>query len=155
MYKIFWGFLIGIAITMPLHAQLNYEGADNANQDIQEYFQSAYPQYDKPIIYIFFNNNQCYGCPQTIAMIENVYNQYYKDKYNLFIINYQNDQEYNFIDTYDLDQPLEVVLVQVNDGQAGAYKKVQDIIGLEEETSDPVSFSKDLRYQIDSFLPAE
>lgn len=155
MYKLFWGFLIGLAIAMPLHAELTYEGGYNPNQNLEEYFQEAYPNYDKSIIYVFYNNNECYACPKTIEMIEQVYNQYYQNQYSLFIINYQNDNEYNFIETYNLSQPLEVVMVQVNDGATSGYKKIENISALEEETSDPVSFSKDLRYQIDNFLQTE
>ena len=40
----------------------------NENQTLQEYFEAAYPHYDKSIIYVFYNNNYCYGCPQAIAM---------------------------------------------------------------------------------------
>lgn len=141
--------MIMLALALPLHAQLNYQGEYNSNQNMQEYFSEAYPNYDKSIIYIFFNNNQCYQCPETIAMIENVYNQNYASEYNLFVINYQNDQEYNFIQTYNLSQPLEVVLVQVDDGQTLGYKKLEN---LQNNISDPETFSRDLRYQINSFL---
>lgn len=141
--------MIMLALALPLHAQLNYQGEYNSNQNMQEYFSEAYPNYDKSIIYIFFNNNQCYQCPETIALIENVYNQNYASEYNLFVINYQNDQEYNFIQTYNLSQPLEVVLVQVDDGQTLGYKKLEN---LQDNISDPETFSRDLRYQINSFL---
>lgn len=152
MHKILWGLLIGLAIAMPLHAELTYEGGYNPDQNMEEYFQEFQPDYNKSIIYIFYNNEPCDACPQTIAMIEDVYNQYYSDQYSLFIINYQNDQEYNFIETYNLSQPLEVVLVRVDDGQTFGYKKLQDIPALASEVSDPNSFSRDLRYQIDGFL---
>lgn len=47
-------------------------------------------------------------------MIEQVYNNNFADRYNIFLINYANDQENDFIQTYNLTQPLEVVLVQIN-----------------------------------------
>lgn len=141
--------MIMVALALPLHAELTYQGEYDPNQNMQEYFSEAYPNYDKSIIYIFFNNDQCYDCPQTIELIEKVYDQYYAGKYNLFVINYQNDDEYNFIQTYNLNQPLEVVMVQVEDGQRLGYKKLEN---LQDDISDPETFSRDLRYQINSFL---
>lgn len=91
--------MIMVALAIPLHAELTYEGAYNPNQNLQEYFDEAYPNYDKPIIYVFFNNDPCFQCPQTIELIEQVYNRNYQNEYSLFLINYQNDDEYNFIET--------------------------------------------------------
>lgn len=149
MLKIFWSFLILVAIALPLHAELYYEGGFNPDQNLQEYFSEAYPNYNKSIIYIFYNDEPCYSCPQAIAMIEDVYDKYYSQKYSLFIINYQDDREYNFIENYNLEEPLEVVLVKVDDGATFGYKKLEN---LQNQISDPVSFSENLRYQINSFL---
>lgn len=152
MIKLLWAFMIMVALAIPLHAELTYEGAYNPNQNLQEYFDEAYPNYDKPIIYVFFNNDPCFQCPQTIELIEQVYNRNYQNEYSLFLINYQNDDEYNFIETYDLNQPLEVVLVDVADGQSIGYKKLEN---LQNQISDPVSFSENLQYQINSFFNEE
>lgn len=137
MIKLLWAFMIMVALAIPLHAELTYEGAYNPNQNLQEYFDEAYPNYDKPIIYVFFNNDPCFQCPQTIELIEQVYNRNYQNEYSLFLINYQNDDEYNFIETYDLNQPLEVVLVDVADGQSIGYKKLEN---LQNQISDPGQF---------------
>ena len=152
MIKLLWAFMIMVALAIPLRAELTYEGAYNPNQNLQEYFDEAYPNYDKPIIYVFFNTDPCFQCPQTIELIEQVYNRNYQNKYSLFLINYQNDDEYNFIETYDLNQPLEVVLVDVADGQSIGYKKLEN---LQNQISDPVSFSENLQYQINSFFNGE
>lgn len=149
MYKILWAFLIMVAIAMPLHAELTYEGGYNPNQNLQQYFAEAYPNYDKSIIYVFYNDNPCYSCPQAIALIEQIYDKYYSQKYSLFVIDYENDQEYNFIENYNLEEPLEVVLVKVDDGATFGYKKLEN---LQDQTSDPASFSENFRYQVDSFL---
>lgn len=53
MIKLLWAFMIMVALAIPLHAELTYEGAYNPNQNLQEYFDEAYPNYDKPIIYVF------------------------------------------------------------------------------------------------------
>ena len=57
MYKFFIAILL-ICQAMVVNAQLpQYEGSYNENQTLQEYFDAAYPHYDKSIIYVFFNNN--------------------------------------------------------------------------------------------------
>lgn len=130
-------------------ANLVYQGAYNPNMNLQEYFSAEDEDYSKSIIYVFFNNNPCYECPQTIELIEQIYNQNYADEYSLFLINYQNDQEYNFIATYNLSQPLEVVMVRVNDGAAFGYKKIEN---LQNQISDTVSFENYFKSQVNSFL---
>lgn len=91
----------------------------------------------------------CYECPQTIELIENIYNKYFADQYDFYIINYQDDENYNFIQNYNLSLPLEVVLQRVEDGQMTAFRKLEY---LQNQISDPVSFSENLQYQINSFL---
>src|SRR5574344_1115327 len=103
MHKILWAILLVSAIILPLRAELTYESGYIPNQSLQEYFNEAYPNYNKSIIYVFFNSDMsCYNCPQTIDMIEKVYDEYYQNLYSFFIIDYANDQEYNFIETYNL-----------------------------------------------------
>ena len=151
MQKALWGLLLGLAIIMPLHAELSYQGEFNPEMSMPEYFDAAYPQPEKSIIYVFYNdvNMTCQNCPETIALIEDVYNRYYQNDYNLFVIDYGNDSEYNFIQTYQLNQPLEVVLVKVDDGAQFGWKKINN---LNYQTSDQTSFSDNLQYQINSFL---
>ena len=151
MQKLLWAFLLGFAVILPLHAELTYQGEYNPSMTLQEYFQAAYPHYDKPIIYVFYNdtNMTCENCAQTIELIEQVYDNNFQNQYSLYIIDYGNDDEYNFIETYQLSQPLEVVLVQVDDGAEFGYKKIE---GLNYQTSDPISFADNLKYQIESFL---
>ena len=151
MQKLLWAFLLGFAVILPLHAELTYQGKYNPNMTLQEYFQTAYPHNDKPIIYVFYNdtNMTCENCAQTIELIEQVYDNNFQNQYSLYIIDYGNDDEYNFIETYQLSQPLEVVLVQVDDGAEFGYKKIE---GLNYQTSDPISFADNLKYQIESFL---
>ena len=132
------------------YAQLpQYQGEYNPNQTLQEYFAEEDENYNKSIIYVFYNNDYCYGCPQAMAMLENLYQNKYANKYSLFMINYQDDDEYNFITTYDLTRPLEVVLVKINDGNALGYEKIEN---LQDITSDKISFDDYVSYKIDSFL---
>lgn len=141
-------FVCLLVLSLPARAQV--ENTDGyLSQPLQEYFDEANPNYDKSIIYVFFNNEPCYTCAQAISMIEQVYNNNFADRYNIFLINYTNDQENDFIQTYNLTQPLEVVLVQINDGASFGYRKLEN---LQDMTSDPVSFNDYLVNQINNFL---
>ena len=121
----------------------------NPNQAEAEYFAASPQNQNKSIIYIFYNNSPCESCPQTIELIESIYDQEYTNLYNLFLINYQNDMENDFIAKYNLQQPLEIVLVQVNDGAEFGYKKLKY---LENMISDPISFEEYFTNQVNTFL---
>ena len=85
----------------------------------------------------------------TIDLIEKIYKSYYADNYSLFIINYQAENEYNFIETYQLRQPLEIVLVRINDGAVFGYQKIRK---LQEEIYDPISFTQNFKFRVNEFL---
>ena len=67
----------------------------------------------------------------------------------MFMINYQNDNENNFIQTYNLSQPLEVVLVRIDDGAPFGYTKIEN---LQNMTSDPVSMKDYFVNEVNNFL---
>ena len=137
-------------ISQSAKAQLfQYQDINGPQQALQEYFAESDANRNKSIIYIFYNNNPCYGCPQAMSMLENLYQKYYATQYSLFMIDYQNDNEYGFVDAYNLTQPLEVVLVRINDGAAFGYQKIEN---LQNQISDTISFEEYVRYRIDSFL---
>lgn len=139
-----------MGLALPANANLVYQGEYNPNQNLQEYFNESYPNYDKSIIYIFWRGGEeCYECAQTITLIEQIINQNFGDQYSVFVINYSNDSEYNFIETYNLTEPLALVIVKVDDGATFGYKKLVD---LQSQSSDPVSFKDYLVNQINSFL---
>ena len=149
MHKIILIFSLVFLWSIAAEAQMETPEGYQENSSLQEYFDASDNDYDKSIIYVFFNNEPCYGCAQAISMIEQVYDQNFINQYNMFLINYENDQENNFIETYNLSQPLEVVLVRINDGAAFGYKKLEN---LQNMISDPVSFDDYLSEQINSFL---
>lgn len=149
MLKYIFALIFIIAASTANSQQLQFNENYSPDTPIQQYFQEAYPNYNKSIIYVFYNNPGCYGCPETIAMLEQIYNSYYKDKYSFFIINYLEDDQYNFIETYNLSKPLTVVLVKVDDGAVFGFEKLD---GLPEQISDPVSFSDSFRFRVNSFL---
>lgn len=130
-------------------AELIYQGGYNPNLSFQQYLQAAYPKPQKSIIYVFYSGTPCTGCQQAMDLIWNIFNTTYDNVYDLQVINYEKDQEYNYIEAYKLDEPFVVVLVKVDDGATFGYKKLEN---LQNQVSDPVSFKDNFTYQVDSFL---
>ncbi len=141
--------LAAMLASFPARAELQFQDNNDSNINMQEYFEESRPNYNKSIIYVFYNNEPCENCGQAIELIEQAYNQNYAGQYSLLLIDYQNDQEYNFIETYSLSQPLEVVLQRVDDGATFGFKKLE---GLQNQISDPVSFQENFTNQVNNFL---
>ncbi len=149
MKKFLFALVVCVVPSLVVAQFVSYQDEFGQSESLQEYFAESPANYDKSIIYVFFNNNGCYGCPQAMSLMEDIYQKYYANKYSLFLINYQNDEEYNFIEMYDLKQPLEVVMVRINDGAVFGYQKIEN---LQNQISDITSFEEYVRYRIDSFL---
>jgi hypothetical protein len=113
-------------LSIKTQAQLTFEGGIPATQPLSEYFQAEDMNFNKSIIYIFYNNDPCYDCAQTIALTEEIYNQYYGDRYSLFVINQVEDTEYNFVQAYGLNAPLSIVLVRIRNGQTYGWHKIDN-----------------------------
>ena len=147
-------FIALMALGLSLTALAQVENIDGYadNQGMREYFANSDSDYDKSVIYVFFNNQPCYECAAAIEMIEQNYNQNFRNLYNMFLINYQNDDENNFINTYRLSQPLEVVLVRVDDGATFGYKKLEN---LQNMITDPTSFAEYFNNAVTDFLGNE
>ena len=135
----------------PVYAKLAFNSGNYPiGEPLEEYFAAENQNYNKSIIYIFFNNNQdCYHCPQAISLTEQIYNEYYTDKYSMFVINYEEDNEYDFATAYKLNSPLAIVMVKVQDGEVLGYQKIsnpQNMLSLGED------YILYLRQQIDNYL---
>ncbi len=115
----------------------------------EQYFQANNQNVDKSIIYVFFNNHPCPTCPQAIDMIEETYNNNFLNNYTLLMIDYSEDNNAGFVQTYGLSQPLEVVMVEVADGEFQGYRKIE---GLEYMTGDPQAFSEYFYNQVQGYL---
>jgi len=149
MKKFIFALLLLTAVSGARAQTPQFEDAAGPQTPIEQYFQEENPSYTQSMIYVFFNNEPCGQCPAAIELIEQIYNQYYQNSYGFSIINYQNDDEYNFIEIYNLSRPLSVVLVRVNDGAVFGFEKLDD---LQNRISDPVSFSEYFRFRVNSFL---
>lgn len=132
------------------HAQqLIYQGGYNPNLSFQQYTEMEYPKPQKSIIYVFYSGVPCAGCQKAMDLIWNIFNTTYDNVYDLQVINYEKDREYNYIEAYQLTEDFVVVLVRVDNGATFGYKKLEN---LQNQVSDTVSFKDNFTYQVDSFL---
>lgn len=151
MKRFLFAVMVLTIMIYPVYANLVFNSAGYPlNQPLQEYFSAEDQNYNRSIIYIFFNNDQdCYQCPQTVEITEQVYNQYYSNKYSMFVINYAEDTEYDFATAYKLNSPLAIVLVKIENGNVVGYQKINN-------PQNMLSFGEDyilyLKQQIDTYL---
>lgn len=143
----YFAFIIGIfSICTIAVAQEN----DMLQTELEEeYYQRLDASPDKSQIYIFFNNEPCSKCPQAIEMIEEIYNQNYLNNYELFLINYAEDTNSDFIEKYNLTNPLEVVMVDVENATPVGYQKIE---GLQNMTNNPEAFNQFFITQVNAYL---
>lgn len=144
--------VLSFAATSALAQQPVYEGGYNPNFTFEQYEELAYPKPEQSQIFIFTNGEPCYGCEQTISLITQIYNENYQNLYQLQQINYQTDTEYNYQQTYNLSQPLEIVLVKNQDGENLGYRKLEN---LQNQSDDPVSFEDNFINDVNSYLGEE
>ena len=143
----YFAFAIGVfAICTIALAQEN----DMLQMELEEeYYQRLNSSPDKSKIYIFFNNQPCPNCPQAVEMIEEVYNQNYLNNYELFLINYAEDTNSGFIEEYNLTNPLEVVMVDVQNGSPQGFQKIE---GLQNMINSPQAFNEFFITQVNGYL---
>ena len=67
----------------------------------------------------------------------------------MFVINYQEDDEYDFAQAYKLNSPLAIVLVKIQDGMALGYQKISNPQNMLQLGQDYILY---LRQQIDNYL---
>ncbi len=135
----------------------NFAYAQDGNQMLQteveeEYYQQENQSPEKSNIYIFFNNQPCQNCPQAIAMIEEAYNQNFLNQYNLYTIDYADDTNSGFVQMFALSNPLEVVMVQMNNGEMQGYQKIE---GITDMVPDPMAFNEYFVSQVNGYLGGE
>ena len=85
-------------------------------------------------------------------MIEEVYNQNYLNDYELFLINYAEDANSGFIEEYNLTNPLEVVMVDVENATPIGFQKIE---GLQNMTNNPPAFNEFFTTQVNGYLENE
>ncbi|MBR1601725.1 MAG: hypothetical protein IJ677_09160 [Alphaproteobacteria bacterium] len=134
-------------VMMPARAQ--YVNLSGNNPDITEYVESNEDNWNKSIMYIFYSNQPCPLCSQAMGMIYDIYEEYFINQFNLFEINYTDEDEYGMQESYNLSQPLSVVLVRINDGISRGYYKIENPQFF---VNDPFYFKQRLLSEINNFL---
>lgn len=118
------------------------------NPDISEYIEASDKNWDRPIIYIFYNSEiGCDICPQAIEEIYQIYEENYINTCSLFEIDYSKD--FQMQTAYDLSQPLSIVVVLINDGMARGYYKIDNP---QNWLSDRYYMEETITNQINNFL---
>ena len=139
--------VLGLFASSPTEAQ--YINLSGNNPDITEYVESNEDNWNKSIMYIFYSNQPCTLCSQAMGMIYDIYEEYFINQFNLFEINYTDEDEYGMQESYNLSQPLSVVLVRINDGMSRGYYKIENP---QFWVNDPYYFKQRLLSEINNFL---
>lgn len=142
--------VLAFLVQLPLYSGLSqYIDLSGNNPYIKQYVEEDPQNWDKSIIYVFYNNAPCQECPQAMGLIYDIYQQYYSGQYSFFEINYQLEGEGVFQNEYQLGQPLSVVLVRINDGMARGFYKLDNP---QQWLNDPLYFEENLTTAINNFL---
>lgn len=116
---------------------------------IKQYVEEDENNWNKSIIYVFYNNSPCAHCAEAMGLIFDIYQQNYSNDFSYFEINYQETGEFAFTTAYFLDQPLSVVLVRINDGMSRGYYKIDNP---QQWLSDKLFFTEQITTSINNFL---
>lgn len=107
------------------------------------------PEYQtKSEAIIFYNSiNQCENCNKAIKMLLDILKEKYSDKLNIYLINVQNQPE--FINTFQLTGPLNLVLIKISDHARFLHQKIQ---GLQSEVYDKYIFNRRISQFVNNFF---
>ena len=129
------------------HAQeVNVSGD---NQFIRQYVEAAPQNWDTPIMFVFYDDEYCVECAAAIRLIYNIYQENYADSIQFFEIDYALEDEFQLKLTYDLTQPLSIVVVRIRDGMAQGFYKIDNP---QFWMNDPYYFREKIINGINNFL---
>lgn len=149
MFKNIYLSLIALVIIGAFSAQAQYINLQGNNPDITEYVEANQENWDKPIMYVFYSNQPCPLCPQAMGMIYNIYEEYFINQFSYFEIDYSDEGEFDMQMSYNLSQPLSIVLVHISDGMSRGYYKIDNP---QYWVQNPQYFKQRLLSQINNFL---
>jgi hypothetical protein len=152
MQKKRWLFytILAVLLEIPFYSGLSqYIDLSGNNPYINEYLSEDAENWNKSIIYVFYNNEPCYECPRAMDMIYNIYEQNYALDFSYFEINYQDEGNNVLQNDYQLNQPLSIVLLRINDGMARGYYKIENP---QNWIDDPFYFTENITTAINNFL---
>lgn len=148
MKRYLFGLFLLCTLSLVTYQGLAYNDFDDS-PSMQEYFSASPENENKPIMYIFYLDSDCYMCAQTIALTEEIYNKYYQNALSLFVINYEEDEGSSFAEAYELTDPMDIVLLEVQDGQSYGYKKIRNP---QYQMVTPQDYERFLSVQLNEFL---
>ena len=89
MKKFFYFFSFYFFLICSAHAQLSpYSGYYGETGPDNQSFETN----GNPIIFVFYNNDDCPSCPEALDLIEQAYNENFEGEYNFYIINYDSEE---------------------------------------------------------------
>ena len=107
-------------------SRAQYVNLEGNNPAITQYVEASEDNWNKSIMYIFYSDLPCTLCSEAMGKIYDIYEEYYTNQFNLFEIDYTAEDEFGMQESYDLSQPLSIVLVRIQDGQSRGYYKIDD-----------------------------
>ena len=103
---------------------------------------------NKPIAIIFYNSlNPCQNCNNAINITIDILRKNYPNQIHLYLINLNNHPE--FIYTFKLKGPLNLVIIKISDKASFGYKK---ITSLQSKTDDLISLNQLITNMFANFL---
>lgn len=125
--KLLFGLLLALMIEIPFFKGLSkYVNMANAYAHAHSLAMQSPENANKPIVYIFYNDEPCETCPQAAAEAYDLVKDNFGNDVNIFEINYAAGGEENFEWEYHLEQPLSVVVVKMQDGAVLGYEKIDN-----------------------------
>ncbi len=148
MKKFFIFLFLGFALFV-LESKAQFIDSSGDTPYIRQYVEENENNWNKSIIYVFYNNSPCAHCAEAMGQLFNIYQQNYKDELSYFEINYQEQGEFAFTTAYMLEQPLSVVLVRINDGMSRGFYKIENP---QQWLPDQIFFTEQITTAINNFL---
>lgn len=147
----FWGFvgIVSACFSAISSATAQYIDLSGSTPFIRQYVQEAPENWEKSIIFVFYDNAPCPECARAMGMIYDVYEQNYANQFSYFEINYQDEGEFPMQLAYNLQEPLAIVLVRINDGMSRGFSKIDN---MQYWVNNPLYFKEKLMTAINDFL---
>ncbi|MBQ9271695.1 MAG: hypothetical protein IJ218_05480 [Alphaproteobacteria bacterium] len=124
-------FFIWLLSTQVNAQYINSSGDNPAIREYEREMHEMYPNspemWNRGIMYIFYDGANCPKCAEIIDTLYNIYNVRYEGDYSVFEVDYTEDTGVNFQQIYNLTQPISVVLVRVQNGEAWGYVKIDNL----------------------------
>lgn len=124
--KMLSGLVLGVGLICASVCKAQWVDLSGSTPYIRQYVEENEDNWNKSIIYVFYNNEPCEHCDEAMGLLYDIYQQDYSNQFSYFEINYQEQGEFVFSTAYMLEQPLSVVLVKINDGMSRGYYKIEN-----------------------------